>query len=105
MIIRSKAPLRLGLAGGGTDVSPYSDQFGGLVLNATINLFAYCSIEELEGEKLYLNAPDINMALVYPLAKSFPINGVEMYDLCGNVAEWVLDQYDENYFTKRIRDR
>ena len=24
--------------------------------------------------------------------KSFPINGVEMYDLCGNVAEWVQDR-------------
>ncbi|HEY4063412.1 MAG TPA: dehydrogenase [Puia sp.] len=47
MIYRSKAPLRIGLAGGGTDVSPYSDTYGGAILNATLSLYAHATIEPL----------------------------------------------------------
>lgn len=67
MIIRSKAPLRLGLAGGGTDVSPYSDMFGGNVLNATINLAAYCTIEPLEEPLLKVSASDAGVHAVAPI--------------------------------------
>ena len=75
MIIRSKAPLRLGLAGGGSDVSPYSDMFGGLVLNATINLYAYCTIEETSGSSICIDSYDAHCNLTYDLSESLPIDG------------------------------
>lgn len=75
MIIRSKAPLRLGLAGGGSDVSPYSDMYGGLVLNATINLYAYCTIEETDDSQITICGYDSNCFKSYPLADAFEIDG------------------------------
>ena len=75
MIFRSKAPLRIGLAGGGTDVSPYSDEFGGAILNATISLYAHASIELLEEETIILQALDRNETETYPFSTSLPVNG------------------------------
>jgi D-glycero-alpha-D-manno-heptose-7-phosphate kinase len=56
--VRARAPLRLGFAGGGTDVSPYSETFGGCVLNATIGMFAHCSIEVRNDRKVKFAALD-----------------------------------------------
>lgn len=75
MIIRSKAPLRLGLAGGGSDVSPYSDIYGGLILNATINLYAYCTIEETNDSQITICGYDSNCFKSFPLADALEIDG------------------------------
>ena len=75
MIIRSKAPLRLGLAGGGSDVSPYSDIYGGIILNATINLYAYCTIEETENNEITIESFDGDCFESYPLTRELVIDG------------------------------
>jgi D-glycero-alpha-D-manno-heptose-7-phosphate kinase len=75
MIYRSKAPLRIGLAGGGTDVSPYSDIYGGTILNATISLYAHASIECLDEKKIILETNDRSERLEYDYANELPIDG------------------------------
>lgn len=75
MIIRSKAPFRIGLAGGGTDVSPYADQFGGAILNATLKLYAYTTIIERNDGKIIFRSEDTNDVLIYNNADEVKIDG------------------------------
>jgi D-glycero-alpha-D-manno-heptose-7-phosphate kinase len=75
MIYRSKAPLRLGLAGGGTDVSPYSDLYGGAILNATISLSAYASVEMLNENKIIIEALDRKERQEFENNTTLPIDG------------------------------
>ena len=76
MIIRSKAPLRLGLAGGGTDVAPYSDLHGGAILNATISLYAYATIVPRQDGKIVFHSIDKNEYVEFESTEFLPVNGI-----------------------------
>lgn len=75
MIYRSKAPLRIGLAGGGTDVSPYSDLYGGAILNATISLSANASIELMDEPVIIVETLDRKEQQRFNLSASLPVDG------------------------------
>ncbi|QGQ98488.1 dehydrogenase [Paenibacillus psychroresistens] len=92
MIIRSKAPLRLGLAGGGTDVSPYSDQFGGYVLNATIDMYAYCTIETTDRNTVVFHAADRDEIFEAKSEASYELNGY--LDLHKGIYNRIVKQFN-----------
>lgn len=100
MIIRSKSPLRLGLAGGGTDVSPYSDIFGGAVLNATINLNAYASIEPTNDGKIILHAIDKNEIIEEKSAAQLKLDG--KLDLLKGIYNRVVKDYTHKPLSFRL---
>ena len=72
--VRSRAPLRLGLAGGGTDLSPYCDQHGGAILNATIGRYAYAHLSFRRDHQLCFSAHDVRQEDLTPLAAELPLD-------------------------------
>jgi D-glycero-alpha-D-manno-heptose-7-phosphate kinase len=58
MLFRAKAPLRVSFAGGGTDVAPFPEREGGLVLNATINRYAYGTLRPREDDDIHVESVD-----------------------------------------------
>ncbi len=45
MIIRAKAPFRVSFGGGGTDMVPYCTEYGGCVINTTIDRHVFLSLK------------------------------------------------------------
>lgn len=103
MIYRSKAPLRLGLAGGGTDVAPYSDLFGGAILNATINMYAYATIVERNDGKIVLHALDKEERFEYDSIEELPIDGD--LDLLKGIYNHIVKNYTKKALSFELSTR
>lgn len=91
MIIRSKAPLRLGLAGGGSDVAPFSDLYGGAILNATISMYAYATIIPRDDGKIVLHAIDKDETFIFDAQEKLPLDG--NLDLIKGIYNRVIKDY------------
>jgi D-glycero-alpha-D-manno-heptose-7-phosphate kinase len=72
LVIRSKAPLRLGFAGGGTDIAVYYEKYGGYVVNATLHMYAHCTIKPSDSKKIIFNAADLDITEEYTAEEILP---------------------------------
>ncbi len=95
MIIRSRAPLRIGLAGGGTDVSPYCDVFGGAVLNATVDMYAYCTIIPTKDNLVEIECADQNQKFVGKAEKELDVSD-KVAVLFKGVYNHIVKHYNKN---------
>jgi len=71
-VVRARAPLRLGLAGGGTDLPSYSSQHGGAVLNATIDRYAFAFISSRDDGRIHFEACDLDREETHESAAVLP---------------------------------
>jgi D-glycero-alpha-D-manno-heptose-7-phosphate kinase len=63
VVVRSRAPLRLSFAGGGTDVAPFPETEGGAVLSATIDRYAYGSLTPRADQRISVHSLDLDTSL------------------------------------------
>ena len=59
--IRTKAPLRISFAGGGTDLPTYYEQFGGAVLSMAINKYFYTILGKRSDGRIQVISSDLRI--------------------------------------------
>lgn len=75
MEIRSRAPLRISFAGGGTDIEPYLSEKGGVVLSTTINRYSYGTLVTRNDQEIQVESLDVDLFARYPINQKLDFNG------------------------------
>ena len=93
VVVRARAPLRLGLAGGGTDIPSYYETYGGCVLNATIDRYAYATIEAWDEPSVRFSAADLRVETTTGVSDPLEIDG--NLDLHKSVYREMMAEYND----------
>jgi len=64
--VHSQAPVRISFAGGGTDVSPFPELYGGMVVNATISTFMRATLRLRHDSRIVIRANTRPEPIEYP---------------------------------------
>lgn len=74
-MIRSRSPVRISFGGGGSDVSPYTEEFGGAVVNVAINRYAYTTFVERDDGRIIIDSLDLNQKVEYESLDEMELDG------------------------------
>lgn len=75
MEIRSRAPLRISFAGGGTDIEPYLSEKGGVVLSTTINRYSYGTLIPRNDQEIQIESLDVEVFAKFMASQKLEFNG------------------------------
>ncbi|HHV92975.1 MAG TPA: GHMP kinase [Firmicutes bacterium] len=95
MIIRSRAPLRISFCGGGTDVSPYPEEKGGVVLSTTIDKYSYASLIPKKEPVIQVKSLDFDIVAKYDVDRQLVYDGE--LDLVKGVINTLLEGKGEGF--------
>ncbi len=96
-IVRARAPLRISFGGGGTDVDPYATERGGLILNATINRFAYVTLVPNDSGVITLRSLDYDDEVSYGIDDEIPPFDYQMDLAKGVIRRLGVDQQRQGF--------
>jgi D-glycero-alpha-D-manno-heptose-7-phosphate kinase len=94
--IRSRVPLRISFAGGGTDIPPYCDERGGAILGATISLFAYASLVPNDRNTINIDSADFERTIEYSFG------GKLIEDQQFRLTQLIVEHFRANHALEKI---
>ena len=75
MRIQARAPLRISFAGGGTDITPYFEEHGGVVLSTTINKYAHALLISTPSSHIEIKDLDQGTVVKYSINEQLAYDG------------------------------
>ncbi len=91
-VYRARAPLRLSFGGGGTDLPSYSSEYGGAVLNATLNMYAHVAIIPKDNGRIRIRSINFDQIIDLPSTVYLPYDGE--LDLLKGVYNRIVREFD-----------
>lgn len=75
LAFRARAPLRLSFSGGGTDVSPYPEDHGGVVLSTTIDKYCFATLHPRRDSRFSIHSLDFDVVARYETPRRIRMDG------------------------------